>query len=903
IISDTQNSRVLIYNSIPTTNNASANIVIGQTDMSGSSANQGGTADANTLNKPRGVYSDGTKLFVADYSNNRVLIYNSIPAGNNASADVAVGQLNKTGSTAVTAQNRTRAPYSVFVTGGKLLIAEYNSSRVLIFNSVPAADGANANVVVGQADWTSRTANQGGSAAANTLSNPMGVSSDGTKLIVSDTQNSRILIYNSIPAASNASADQVIGQPDMTSNSVNQGTAVAANNLYNPVGIQASGGKLFAADYGNNRVLVYNSLPSSDNADADVAVGQPNMTNNYYLQKGLASSSSMSFPVNFAVADGKLFITDSGNNRILIFNSVPVSSGAAADAVLGQDNLHDFSINQGRISPTEKTFWKPNGIFYDGKKFFVDEVYNRRVLIYNSLPSSSSAGANVEIGQIDFNHNDINQGGAAAANTFRSGGGLYSDGTKFIAVDVNNNRVLIYNSIPTTNNASADVVIGQSDMTGVTANQGGSVGANTTYYPYGLCSDGKKLVVTDYMNNRVLIYNSTPAANNASADVVIGQPDMTSNSVDQGSSAAANTLNYPVSAYCYDGRLLIGDEENNRILIYNSIPTSNNASADVVIGQPDMTSSSINQGGSSPSGKTLSYPFGTYIYDKHLYIADAYNHRVLIYNLGTRDESLSASSATNSRDIALALSATDAKDMMISENADFAGASWETYQASKVFTLSQGDGTKTVYAKFRDFANFEGSTVSQTVNLDSELPIIAIGNHKTYRLSIDETISTRNKTLVFRGKRDDIYRVELFEDGKLKKTSKINKKHNFRLRVKEKGRNETHSYQFKYYDSNNAIIHTSEIYNILFDKLKPRFTKSNPKTKRVSPGDTISWDVTDNDQIKYYEYVFQGKIHKMNQNSFTLPADLKTGKNWSLKVTAYDRAENRSMRRFKIKII
>ena len=46
---------------------------------------------------------------------------------------------------------------------------------------------------------------------------------DGTKLFIADTRNNRVLIYNSIPTENNASADVVIGQPDMVSNSANQG--------------------------------------------------------------------------------------------------------------------------------------------------------------------------------------------------------------------------------------------------------------------------------------------------------------------------------------------------------------------------------------------------------------------------------------------------------------------------------------------------------------------------------------------------------------------------------------------------------------------------------------------------------------------------------------------------------
>ncbi|UCD55253.1 MAG: hypothetical protein JSV93_00205, partial [Candidatus Omnitrophota bacterium] len=147
------------------------------------------------------------------------------------------------------------------------------------------------------------------------------------------------------------------------------------------------------------------------------------------------------------------------------------------------------------------------------------------------------------------------------------------------------------------NNMSADVVIGQADFTSQTGNPAG-VKANSLWRPGIVFTDGKRLFITESDNNRVLIYNSIPTSNNASADVVIGQADFISNTLNQGS-IGANTLYFP-SGVCSDGkRLFIADQKNNRVLIYNSIPTSNNASADVVIGQVNFTANSENQTGST----------------------------------------------------------------------------------------------------------------------------------------------------------------------------------------------------------------------------------------------------------------------------------------------------------------
>jgi hypothetical protein len=254
-----------LYNSVPTANNAGADVVVGQPDMTHGDINQGGSPDANTLYGPTNVYSDGTKLYVADMHNNRVLIYNSIPTTNNARADVVIGQQNmisnsdnQGGSAGASTLNR---PTGVFVESGKLFVADYNNSRVLIFNSLPTSNETSADVVIGQADMASNLPNRGGAVSANTFYLPIGVFYDGTRLFVADYNNSRVLIYNSVPTANNAGADVVVGQADFTHNEDDQGGAVSANGIDQFHQIWVDTFRFFGPDAYNNRLLIYNLGP------------------------------------------------------------------------------------------------------------------------------------------------------------------------------------------------------------------------------------------------------------------------------------------------------------------------------------------------------------------------------------------------------------------------------------------------------------------------------------------------------------------------------------------------------------------------------------------------------------------------------------------------------------------
>ncbi len=120
------------------------------------------------------------------------------------------------------------------------------AAQIVIYLLLPQPTHAyttnmDASVVVGQQDFTHTTSNQGGSVAQNALRNPWAVTSDGEKLIIAEYSNNRVLIYNNIPTANNAPADVVIGQPDFNSSLANQGGTPDANTLYRPWGLTIAG--------------------------------------------------------------------------------------------------------------------------------------------------------------------------------------------------------------------------------------------------------------------------------------------------------------------------------------------------------------------------------------------------------------------------------------------------------------------------------------------------------------------------------------------------------------------------------------------------------------------------------------------------------------------------------------
>ena len=121
----------------------------------------------------------GREVHVADTGNNRVLIWSTTPVTNGSGANIVLGQGAMNGSGSGTTATNLRSPHSVYSDGSRIFVGDYNNDRVLIWNSIPASDGVAADVVVGQ---NTMTTSGSGSASATNMYYPEVVSGDGTRL-------------------------------------------------------------------------------------------------------------------------------------------------------------------------------------------------------------------------------------------------------------------------------------------------------------------------------------------------------------------------------------------------------------------------------------------------------------------------------------------------------------------------------------------------------------------------------------------------------------------------------------------------------------------------------------------------------------------------------------------------
>ncbi|MES2388086.1 MAG: hypothetical protein V4543_08795, partial [Bacteroidota bacterium] len=255
----------------------------------------------------------------------------------------------------------------------------------------------------------------------------------------------------------------------------------------------------------------------------------------------------------------KLLVASNTKNRVDIYNSIPTVNNQAPDLVIGQASI----TGTGSGSSATQLFW-PAGLAFspDGKVLITDQG-NNRILIYNSIPTANGTSASLVLGQTTFG---ISTSGISASKFNGPVGVAVSSAGKVLVSDQLNSRVLIWNTFPTANGQAADYVIGQSTLT-ANATAITQTGLN---FPYGVSiSATGKVAIADAPNNRVVIYNSIPAANGVAASNVLGQANFNAYGTGSGSSA----MNMPFCvAFTPEGRLMVGEFYNSRLSIFGTAP-------------------------------------------------------------------------------------------------------------------------------------------------------------------------------------------------------------------------------------------------------------------------------------------------------------------------------------------
>lgn len=273
--------------------------------------------------------------------------------------------------------------------------------------------------------------------------------------------------------------------------------------------------------------------------------------------------------------DGLIYVSDTGNHRILEFPSDP-TNGAGALRVFGQE---DFVSGGPGAEVSSQTLDTPLGIAVDSVGFlYVADSGNHRVLLFplgEAVPSAGSLASTV-IGQTNF------ENGTAAGGALRlrepSDITMVLNETFFVA-DTGNHRVLEYRGglfFPSAGGAAIRV-LGQTTLTRATPNHNSPDGRATAEglsRPVAVLADRNGMIyVGDSGNNRVVQYlkpavTVSAATFEAGAGVAAGSISSIFGFGLTPETAAASTVPLPIALG--GSTVEIGDEGKNVPLVFAS---------------------------------------------------------------------------------------------------------------------------------------------------------------------------------------------------------------------------------------------------------------------------------------------------------------------------------------------
>ncbi len=525
--------------------------------------------------------------------------------------------------------------------------------------------------------------------------NPAGVALDTSvtppRLYVADLRNNRVLAWKDAVGFTNGKkADLVLGQRDFFSTFANgpgrNTSSPLSTGFAAPSGLAVYQGDLYVADAGNNRVLRFRKPFAATDQSPDLCIGQPSFstTTTNYPTGQFASPSDKGIALNnngtvFTAAitfdtQGNLWLTDSGNNRVLRYAAKDISGNnvfaPVANLEIGQLDFFSkqpaLALNGvGRLTLNQLA--TPAAIAFDalGRLYAADAdpgnpVALSRVMVF-SPPFSTGMSASRIMGipptppvtgppLTDSQTFSVAMNGPQAV--------FFLPGTQGVGVlDSGYHRILIFDpyeqwpDIATATSPSAKFVVGHvsgvsgikiSDSKSLVANDGNPQPSNLTFAnPQAAVFFNSELYVVDGANNRLVVL-PLQSGTFGPATRVLGQDRFNTNSINliEGRefffASSGSDAGLALDSTGDIPHLYVADPYNNRVLGYRdarSLKGGTKDAADIVIGQPDLNTALCNYPAGDvnvPTQSSLCRPVGLLVdANGNLYVADSFNGRVL----------------------------------------------------------------------------------------------------------------------------------------------------------------------------------------------------------------------------------------------------------------------------------
>lgn len=465
----------------------------------------------------------------------------------------------------------------------------------------------------------------------------------------------RVLVFDLHPDRIEDGPDAiaVLGQPDFSSYLIG-GIGPREMGSIDQEALDQKNQRLFITDRANHRIMVWDIHPErlTEAPEAMAVLGQPD----FFTGEPGAGDSAFNRPgeLYYHEETDRLFVTDMGNHRVLVFNVAPdeLKNGMAAALILGQPDFESTSPGT-----SASRFDSPSDLYYEqefDRLFVIDggasggfsaaSSGRQRLLVFDASMSALQSGASAShvLGQPDFTTRQSRlsarkwtKGLEIDESTQRL---FANEGDRMLVFDVHPDR-LVNNPDATNllfeeeweNGVNAVGGLGMVTRTLETAVKVPLLDPKTQKMYTSTSYTGRNAISIWDISREGLKETGTPVTD------VLGQYDWAGN-VDFTQRAAHGRQNdrwmYPrgVALDPVDHRLFVNDQYLHRVLVFDLDDENRplDRKADIILGQPDAWSSQI----WPISEKTMNIPLAL-AYDpagKYLFVADGGNNRVLVFD-------------------------------------------------------------------------------------------------------------------------------------------------------------------------------------------------------------------------------------------------------------------------------
>ncbi len=389
------------------------------------------------------------------------------------------------------------------------------------------------------------------------LDHPSGLATDGGALAVADRWHNRVLYWRSAPA-SNTPPDRVFGQSDPRRVDAGGGRGQLASPA--SVALSPDGRWVVVADTRNDRVLLWNGVPEKDGAPADVLLDLPQVTRKIppeqpaWLPRGLppavsderpspgptpglprfGPSAPLRWPWGVWTDGQRLAVVATHGASILLWNRIPTEDNGAPDLVLVTPGIRSpravtsdgkswfavadvdpagaqrmrtlfwssYPTNRHQMPDFEMPGWLKGSFLPDGHLLLAG---NQDVRLWDRPPTAADDVAALHL-------RPPNQSAWLGPDAVVAGGRLYVTSTS-------RQQVLAWNSIPSTTNSPPDFALGSK-----TVDEDVWSSSFRIHNPL-LASDGVRLYAASARDRKILMWDRLPDESGALPDRVIHLPE------------------------------------------------------------------------------------------------------------------------------------------------------------------------------------------------------------------------------------------------------------------------------------------------------------------------------------------------------------------------------------------